>query len=72
MAERVVFNEIDPGIGINLRQDVNGVPGWTGKCTQCGWPMHRWNEQDAVRGAQHHVDGHDPVLIGGDTDALIR
>lgn len=75
MAEIVIFNRIDPCIGITLREGIEGgpaAPGWHGSCTECGWPMHRWNREKAIEGAQAHVDAHSPVLIGGDTDALVR
>lgn len=75
MEEIVVFNRADPCIGIILRQGIEGgpaAPGWHGSCTECGWPMHRWTKENAVTSARRHVDGHRPVLIGGDTDALVR
>lgn len=76
MAKRVVFNEVDPGIGITLSEwlPANGSAprGWRGSCTECGKTIHRWDEEKAVRSAQAHVDSHEPVLIGGDTDALVR
>jgi hypothetical protein len=34
--------------------------------------MHRWDRDEAIRAAQRHVDEHDPVMLGGDLDALIR
>lgn len=76
MARFVVFNQVDPCIGIELVTVPEGTPGKArgtyGTCTECGWPMHRWDEQRAIRDAQAHVDAHEPVLIGGDTDSLIR
>ena len=73
MTKRVVFNEADPGIGVTLVQGEEGQAlGWSGRCTECGKPMHWWTESRAVAGAQAHVDAHSPVLIGGDTDALVR
>ena len=76
MAKIVVHHDVDPGIGITLEEVLEGTPGrargWHGKCTECGWPLHRWHQKDAIAGAQRHVDGHTPVLIGGDTDALVR
>jgi hypothetical protein len=76
MAVTVVFNEADPCIGITLEEVPPGTPGRAqgthGTCTECGWPMHRWDRDKAIRDAQAHVDGHAPVLIGGDTDSLIR
>lgn len=76
MAKLVVFNEVDPGIGITLETVEPGTPGRAqgthGTCTECGWPMHRWDRDRAIADAQAHVDAHEPVLIGGDTDALVR
>jgi hypothetical protein len=66
MAKFVVLNEKDPDIGIVLEEVPMGTPGqgqgWRGRCTQCGWPMHRWNMEVAVRSAQGHVDGHEAAL----------
>lgn len=70
----MVFNQADPCIGITLTPGLPNAPhapGFYGACTQCGWPMHRWDRQKAIESAQRHVDGHDPVLLGGDRDALI-
>jgi hypothetical protein len=76
MAKIVIFNEVDPAIGITLEEVGPGVPGRArgtyGTCTECGWPMHRWDRDEAIRAAQRHVDSHDPVMIGGDLDALVR
>jgi hypothetical protein len=76
MARIVIFNQVDPCIGIELEEVPPGTPGrvqgFHGKCTECGWPMHRWDRDKAIAGAQEHVDRHEPVLIGGDTDSLIR
>jgi hypothetical protein len=71
MAKGVVFNQVDPGIGINLT-DEGEARGVTGTCTECGKPMHWWTWERAFRLGQEHVDGHAPVLIGGDLDALVR
>lgn len=70
----VVHNPVDPGIGIVLEElgGEKGPYGFYGTCTQCGRPMFRWNEQAAIVSAQRHVDSHEPELIGGDTDALVR
>lgn len=76
MAEQIViFNSVDPCIGIILREGLPNAPhapGFHGSCTQCGWPMHKWDRQKAIEAAQRHVDWHDPVVAGGDRDALIR
>lgn len=76
MAKTVVFNEVDPCIGITLEEVPEGTPGRAhgvhGTCTECGKPMHWWRMEKALPAAQAHVDAHAPVLIGGDTDSLIR
>jgi len=76
MARFVVFNQVDPCIGIELVTVPEGTPGKArgthGTCTECGWPMHRWHRDNAIQAARDHVDGHAPVLIGGDRDALVR
>jgi len=76
VAKLVVHNEVDPGIGMVLEEVLPGVPGraqgWYGRCTACPKTMHRWHQDRAIRSAQAHVDSHTPVLIGGDTDALVR
>lgn len=72
----VVFNQIDPCIGFVLETVEPGTPGKArgtyGRCTDCGRPLHRWNREDAVQAAQRHVDAHQPLLIGGDRDSLVR
>jgi hypothetical protein len=76
MACTTVFNRADPCIAIVLVGTGPGHPvrarGWYGSCTQCGKPVHRWNRDQAVVSAQRHVDAHEPVLLGGDTDALVK
>ena len=75
MAKLVVQHDRDPQIAVVLTEMPRGghtVPGVTGSCTQCGWPMHQWNRDKAIRAAQQHVDGHEPVIIGGDKDSLVR
>lgn len=69
MAKIVVWNDADPGIAIVLSESVRGCHG---SCTECGWPMHRWNRDSAITSAQRHVDSHKFVMLGGDKDALIR
>jgi hypothetical protein len=71
MAKTVVFNQVDPCIGITLT-DEGAATGVTGTCTECGKPMHWWTWARARERGQEHVDAHSPVLIGGDTDSLIR
>lgn len=72
----VIFNDTDPGIGMTLEYTAPGTPGraqgWHGTCTECGKPVHYWTQEKAFEAGQEHVDGHAPVLIGGDTDALVR
>jgi hypothetical protein len=70
MAQLVVFNQADPGIGIVF--STGNFRGWAGTCTGCGKPVHYWTQERAFELGQAHVDNHEPVLIGGDTDALIR
>lgn len=74
MAKIVIFNQVDPAIGITLEEaDLErALPGVVGTCTECGKPMHWWTEEKAIKAAQAHVDSHEPVLIGGDQDSLIR
>jgi len=75
MAKIVIHNETDPGIGIILNEGLPqapSAPGFHGTCTQCGWPMHRWDLQKAIDAAQAHVDRHSPAVVGGDRDALVR
>lgn len=66
MAKIVVQNDTDPSIGIVMEYVAPGTPGrgqgWHGTCTECGWPMHRWVELDAIQGAQAHVDRHESGL----------
>lgn len=76
MAKIVIYNEADPCIGITLEEVEPGTPGRArgthGTCTECGKPMHWWDQNEAIRAAQAHVDGHTPVMLGGDLDALVR
>ena len=76
MAKIVIVHDVDPCIGITLEEVLPGDPGrargWHGSCTECGHVMHRWRQDNAIRDAQAHVDGHPAVLVGGDTDALVR
>jgi len=74
VAKIVVFNEADPCIAITLEETdpERALPGLIGTCTECGKPMHWWTEEKAMRAAQAHVDGHTPVMPGGDRDSLIR
>lgn len=68
MAKLVVQHEEDPAIGIVLEEVLPGTPGrargWHGTCTECGWPVHRWDGADAIGSAQQHVDSHEAVVIG--------
>ena len=75
MEKIVVFNEVDPCIGITLYEGIpesSAAPGFHGACTQCGWPMHKWDRRKAIDAAQAHVDRHSPAVVGGDHDALVR
>lgn len=58
----VVFNNLEPEIGIVFEQVPEGTPGqahgWRGSCTQCGKPMHFWKQDKAIEDGQQHVDGH--------------
>lgn len=76
MAKIVIHHDVDPGIAIVLEEVFGGISGRArgvhGVCTACGWLMHRWARDNAIRSAKEHVDGHLVELPGGDTDALIR
>jgi hypothetical protein len=76
MAKVVVQNDTDPGIAVVLETVPEGTPGRAqgtyGSCTQCGRPFHQWREDSAITVAKEHVDEHEPVLIGGDTDARVQ
>ncbi len=65
MSKIVVFNREDPCIGVILETVQPGTPGRArgtyGTCTECGKPIHRWDEDRAVRDAQEHVDAHMPM-----------
>lgn len=66
MAKLIVQHDEDPGIAIVLEYVAPGIPdrvqGWRGECTQCGWPMHRWEIDQAIAGAKTHVDVHESGL----------
>jgi hypothetical protein len=66
MAKLIVQHDEDPGIAIVLEYVLPSTPGrpqgWHGTCTQCGRPMHRWNERQAIESARTHVDGHECAL----------
>jgi hypothetical protein len=76
MAKLVVQNDTDPGIAVVLETVPEGEPGRAkgthGGCTACGRVIHQWREDSAITVAKEHVDNHEPVLIGGDTDALVQ
>lgn len=76
MAKLVIVHDVDPCIGITLEEVAPGTPGraqgYHGACTECGHVMHRWDRDRAISDAKAHVDGHAPVLVGGDRDALVR
>lgn len=58
----VVFKELEPEIAVVLLHVPEGepgrAPGWHGKCTECGKPVHFWTEAKAVIACQEHVDAH--------------
>lgn len=66
MAKIVIHHEVDPAIGIVLEEVPAGTAGrargFYGTCTECGWPMHRWHRNDAIKSAQDHVDRHESSL----------
>jgi hypothetical protein len=66
VARIVVQHDVDPAIGIVLEivpQDTPGrAQGTHGTCTECGWKLHRWVAENAVKDAQHHVDRHESSL----------
>jgi len=68
MAKVVVQHDVDESIGIVLEEVAPGTPGraqgWHGTCTECGWTLHYWREDNAVKGARRHVDGHVAVVAG--------
>jgi hypothetical protein len=72
MAKIIVHHDTDPGIGIILEPAPHGIEGWYGKCTECGRSIYQWSQERAIERARRHVDNHDAVLVGGDTDALVR
>lgn len=76
MAKILVFNEIDPAIGMILETVPPGTPGRAqgtyGTCNECGRVMHRWREDAAIRSAQEHVDAHVPQVVGIDPYSVIR
>lgn len=73
MAKIVIFNQVDPAIGITLNrvEEPPNVGDFWGTCTECPFAGQWSTERLAVERAQRHVDGHDPVMIGGDLDALV-
>ena len=60
MAIIVIAHKDDPNIGMMLGD--GPADGFYGKCTQCGFQMHRWELERAIRDASEHVDAHDPVV----------
>lgn len=61
MAKVLIQHDKDPGIAIILHED-DRLQGFHGSCTECGWPMHKWLLEKAVRAAQGHVDRHESSL----------
>lgn len=77
MAKIVVQNDADPAIAIVLTGVSPGdtmtlAQGWRGRCTQCGWPMHRWTQANAIASAQRHVDKHEAEAVGEDRTNWVR
>jgi hypothetical protein len=68
MAKLVIQHDTDHSIGITLDEVPPGTPGrargYHGSCTECGWPIHRWHRDNAIRDAKEHVDAHVAVVIG--------
>lgn len=66
MATVIVQHDTDAGIAVLLEEVLPGTPGrargWHGRCTECGWPMHRWGQALAIAGARRHVDLHTSQL----------
>lgn len=75
MAKIVIMHSEDPAIGITLTEVPEGVPGKAqgtyGTCTQCGWPMHRWQLEMAIDDAQRHVDSHQASVVGIDPSSVV-
>lgn len=75
MAKIVVQHDVDPAIGMILEEVPPGTPGRAqgchGTCTECGWPMHRWDRDRAIQDAKQHVDSHEPVVAGVDPSSVI-
>lgn len=68
MAKLVVQHDVDPAIGIVLEytesETLGRAQGYSGTCTECGWTMHRWRQDNAIKAAKAHVDSHEAVVIG--------
>lgn len=67
MAKVVVQHDIDPGIGIVLEEVVlmtgqTARRGFYGACTECGHPVHRYYQNEAIADARTHVDQHESSL----------
>jgi hypothetical protein len=75
MAKILVMHDLDPCISITLREVPEGGPNagdlW-GTCTECPFTGQWSTRERAVSHAQRHVDGHEPILIGGDLGNLVR
>ncbi len=75
MAKIVVEHETDPAIGIVLTEVAPGTPGRAqgtyGTCTECGWPLHRWQRDRAIEDARRHVDGHEAWVRGVDPSSVV-
>jgi hypothetical protein len=66
VAKVIVQHDEDPAIGMILETVEAGTSGRArgthGTCTECGWPMHRWDRERAIEDAQAHVDRHESSL----------
>lgn len=66
VAKLVVQHDVDPGIAIVLEEVPEGTPGRArgtyGSCTECGWTVHRWLTENAIRDGKEHVDQHESGL----------
>lgn len=78
MAKLVVQHDGDPAIGIVLEYTEPGTPGkaegYSGTCTECGWPIHRWQQNvlAVIQDAQAHVDAHEAQVLGVDPSSVVR
>jgi hypothetical protein len=66
MAKLLVQHDTDPGIAVILTEVPPRTPGKAqgchGTCTECGWTIHRWLTENAIKDAREHVDSHESGL----------